>query len=282
MIRTVCNQLIRSLNTSTAVLGLRNLNMSSALHKKLDGKVAIVTASTAGIGFAIAQGLAENGAKVLISSRKQENVDKALEKLKNEGLDVSGTVCHVNKEEDRTKLIHKAVSDYGQLDILVSNAGVNPYFGPMLQTPESAWDKIFDSNVKCAFLLAKEVAPHLEKTRGSMLFVSSILGFNPSQILGAYSVSKTALLGLVKVLAGECAPMNIRVNGIAPGIIKTAFSSTLTETPAISETILNSIPLKRFGTPSECAGTAVFLSSDDASYITGEIISVTGGMQSRL
>lgn len=282
MIRVSQTILSRSLSTSSRNLGVRNLNIPGVMGKKLDGKVAVVTGSTSGIGYAIAQGLAENGAKVLISSRKQENVDEAVAALQTKGLTVEGTVCHVSHEEDRKNLIKKAIDEYGKLDILVLNAGINPVFGPLLQTPEKAWDKIFDTNVKCGFLLAKEAAPYLEAAKGSMTFVSSITAFVPANMLGAYSVSKTALLGLVKALAAECAPKGVRVNGIAPGIIKTDFSKALTDTDMISEKLLQDTPLMRFGESSECAGTVVFLSSDDASYITGETIVIAGGMSSRL
>jgi len=255
---------------------------STMTAKRLDGKVAVVTASTDGIGYAIAQGLAENGAKVVISSRKQVNVDKAVKSLQDLNLDVTGTVCHVGKEEDRKLLFQKAIDVYGQVDILISNAGISPVYAPILQTPEKAWDKIFDINLKSGYLLAQAAAPHIQKSKGSMLFVSSITGYTPFSMIGAYSVSKTALIGLVKALSQECAPMGVRVNGIAPGTIKTEFASMLTETDEVNKMILANTPLNRFGTPQECAGAAVFLSSDEASYITGEIIAMTGGMQSRL
>jgi len=249
--------------------------------KKLQDKVAIVTASTDGIGYHIAKGLAENGAKVVVSSRKEHNVNAAVEKLLAEDLDVSGLVCHVGKAEHRTRLVDSTLDKYGKLDILVLNAGMNPYFGPVLDTPESSWDKIFDTNVKCGFLLAQEVAPHLKKTKGSMLFVSSVTAFTPFPAIGAYSVSKTALLGLVKVLATELGPDGVRVNSIAPGIIETNFSAGLTQGFA-GKAILENTPLQRFGLPQDCAGAAVFLSSDDAAYITGETMSINGGMPARL
>lgn len=256
--------------------------MVSTGSKRLDGKVAIVTGSTEGIGFAIAKGLAENGAKVVVSSRKQENVTKAVSLLQDMKLEVCGTICHVGNAEDRRNLVELAIKEYGQLDIMVSNAGINPVAGPILNTSEEAWDKIFNINVKSGFLLAKECAPYLTETRGSMLFVSSIVGYTPFSKLGPYSVSKTALIGLIKVLSQELVSRGIRVNGIAPGIIKTDFSTMLTETEHLSKRIMAMVPMKRFGTADECAGTAVFLSSDDASYISGEIIGINGGMISRL
>jgi len=251
--------------------------------RSLDGRVAIVTASTEGIGFSIAQRLARDGANVVISSRKKKNVDSAVERLGKEGLSVTGMVCHVAKGEDREKLIEETVNRFGGIDILISNAAVNPVFGPILNCPEEAWDKIFDINVKAAFLLAKSTVPHMEKRgKGSIIFISSIAGFQPISALGAYSVSKTALLGLTKVLAQEVGSSGIRVNCIAPGVIDTKFSSMLVENESIRDKILEGVPLQRIGKPDEISGLASFLCSDDASYISGENIVAAGGSLSRL
>ncbi|CAH1779641.1 unnamed protein product [Owenia fusiformis] len=257
---------------------------SDTTNGRLSGKVAVVTASTEGIGYAIARRLGQDGAKVMISSRKQKNVDRALAELRSENLEVSGMVCHAGKSEDRVSLIEETVKQYGGLDILVSNAAANPIFGPILDsTSEQAWDKIFDINVKAAFFFAKEAAPHIEKRGGgSIVFVTSIAGFAPFELLGAYSVSKTALLGLTKAMVPQLAGMNINVNAIAPGVIKTGFSETLWKTPEIAEEALKTIPSGRFGVPEDCAGTVSFLVSKDGQYITGETVAITGGMQSRL
>lgn len=259
--------------------------MSTTASKRqiLQGKVAIVTASTDGIGYAIAKRLGEDGAKVVVSSRKQKNVDKAVETLKGENLDVCGIVCHVGKKEDRSKLIEKAIQEYGGIDILVSNAAANPTIGPLIDCSEEAWDKLFDTNVKATFMLCKEIVPHIEKRGGgSIVIVSSIAGYVPSEVIPAYSVTKTALLGLIKGLVGSLSPKNIRVNGIAPGLIKTSFSQALWSVPENLTRALPGIPLKRIGTPEECSGIVSFLCSEDASYITGETVLVTGGMTSRL
>lgn len=214
--------------------------------KRLTGRIAIVTASTEGIGFAIAQRLAREGAKVIISSRKEKNVNEALKALSNEGLDVKGLTCHVAKSEDRNKLFAEAAK-WGGLDILVSNAAVSPEVGGVLSCSENSWDKIFDINVKSSYLLAKEALPLLKKSKaGRIIFISSIAGIQPAELLGAYSVSKTALLGLTKAAAQEVAPDNITVNCIAPGIIKTKFSEPLTAHKAAEELSLSQIPLHRF------------------------------------
>lgn len=247
--------------------------------------MAVVTASTDGIGLAIAERLGQEGAHVIISSRKQANVDSALQQLKQQRLSVEGMVCHAGKKEDRQHLLHKADELFGGIDILVSNAGANPAFGPLFDTSEEAWDKIFDVNVKAAFFLCKEAIPYMEKRGGgSIILVSSILGYNNIQPMGAYAVSKTALFGLCKVMAKPCAEKNIRVNVIAPGLIKTRFSEVLwkelNKYPGAE--VVFGISQQRLGTPEECAGAAAFLSSDDASYITGETIVMAGGMLSRL
>lgn len=214
--------------------------------KRLCGKIAIVTASTDGIGFAIAQRLAQEGAKVIISSRKEKNVNEAVNKLSKEGLDVKGLVCHVSTVDDRKKLFDQANKD-GGLDILVSNAAVNPEVADVLDCSESSWDKIFDVNVKSSFLLAKEAVPLLRQSKaGRIIFISSIAGFQPFSLLGAYSVSKTTLLGLTKAAALQLAPDGITVNCIAPGIIKTKFSSALTASESAEKEILSRIPLKRY------------------------------------
>jgi len=258
-----------------------------ALPARLDGKVAIVTASTDGIGLAIAKRLARDGAKVMISSRKQKNVDKALEYLKSQegvpGTSVKGVVCHVSDGEHRKNLISACLSEFGGIDILVSNAATNPVMGATLDCPEDAWDKIFEVNVKAPFLLTKEVKPHLEGRAGAnIVYVSSIAGFQPFQILGPYSVSKTALLGLTKVIAQELGPDQIRVNCVAPGVIRTRFSAALTDTSGISDKMLELIPLGRFGETDEIASLVSFLVSEDASFITGETYVAAGGQASRL
>ncbi|CAG9860088.1 unnamed protein product [Phyllotreta striolata] len=250
--------------------------------KRLTGRIAVVTASTEGIGFAIAQRLAEEGAKVIISSRKQKNVEKATQLLLGKGLDVTGLTCHVGKQEDRQRLFEEAKKK-GGLDILVSNAAVNPVVTPVLDCPEESWDKIFDINVKSSFLLAKEALPLLKLSKaGRIIFISSIAGFQPSEFLGVYGVTKTTLLGLVKAASLQCARDNITVNSICPGLIETKFSDAITSNEEILKTALPSIPLQRVGKPGDISGAAAFLASDDGAYVTGENIVISGGMTSRL
>lgn len=218
----------------------------------------------------------------MISSRKMPNVERALKSLKAQNLDVLGVKCHVGNADDRKAMFQAAVDKYGGIDILVSNAAVNPEVGPVLETSEAAWDKIFDINVKCSYLLAKEALPFIRKRGGgSIVFVSSIGGFQPLSLLGAYCVSKTALFGLTKAAAADLATENIRVNCLAPGIIETKFSEAITSDVA-RDTALMGVPMKRFGQPDEMGAVAAFMVSDDASYMTGEVICATGGMHSRL
>lgn len=206
---------------------LRTLTTMSV--KRLEGKICVVTASSDGIGFAIAKRLGFEGAKVVVSSRKQANVEEAVKSLKDQGIsDVLGVTCHVSKESDRKKLFDETIKKFGGIDILVSNAAVNPAVSSVLETEEEAWNKIFDVNVKASYLLAKEVKPYIIKRGGgSIVFISSIGGFQPFDLLGAYSVSKTALFGLTKAAALECVKDNIRVNCVAPGVIETKFSAAV-------------------------------------------------------
>lgn len=255
----------------------------STMNQRFSGKVAIVTASTEGIGLAIAKRLAAEGASVVVSSRKQPNVDQAVEQLKKVNQNITGVVCHVGKGEDRKKLIDHVTEKYGGIDILVSNAAVNPVMCQVLDTPEQAWDKIFDINVKSAFMLTKEIVPHMERRGGgAIVYVASIAAYQPTEVIGAYSVSKTTLLGLTKAVALQCVSQNIRVNCLCPGIIQTKFSESLWSNPSSKEILDVHIPMKRIGTPEECAGAVAFLCSDDASYITGEAITVAGGYFSHL
>ncbi|KAI8426272.1 hypothetical protein MSG28_005159 [Choristoneura fumiferana] len=256
---------------------------ASEMSNRLKGKVAIVTASTEGIGYAIAKRLGSEGASVVICSRKENNVQRAVKDLRKEGITVEGVACHVGNADQRKKLFDTALEKYGGVDILVSNAAVNPGVSPILETEENIWDKIFDINVKCSWLLAKEAYPNLIKRGGgNIVFVASIAGYQPMSPLGPYSVSKTTLLGLTKAIANEVVTDNIRVNCVAPGIVATKFASAITSSEAGKEQSLSIVPMKRFGKPEEIAAAVAFLASDDASYMTGETVVVAGGAYAHL
>ncbi|GAA0172976.1 hypothetical protein Leryth_022365 [Lithospermum erythrorhizon] len=250
------------------------------VSKRFEGKVAIVTASTQGIGFGIALRLGLEGASLVISSRKQKNVDDAVEKLKGEGIEVFGLVCHVSNKEHRKNLIEKAIEKYGRLDVVVSNAAANPSVDSILEMKEPVLDKLWDINVKASILLLQDAAPHM-KNGSSVVIISSIAGYKPDPPLSMYSVTKTALFGLTKALAAEMAP-DTRVNCVAPGFVPTNFASFLTNNDDIRKDFEEKTMLNRLGTTEDMAAATAFLASDDASYITGETVVVAGGMQSRL
>ena len=251
--------------------------------KFLVDRVAIITASTKGIGYAIARRLGQEGASVIVSSRKSDNVKKAVESLRLDGINCEGIVAHIGESEDRKKLIDYALDRYGRLDILISNAGANPHFGDMMTVADSQWEKLLSINVRSAFLLSQEAVPHLEKSgNGNIVFVSSVAGYSPIEGIGAYSVMKSALIGINKTLSLSLARRNIRVNAIAPGIIRTDFSKVLTDSAEKQNNVDKLVPIGRFGEAEECAAAVSFLVSDEASYMTGETIGVNGGMQARI
>ncbi|NP_001264018.1 dehydrogenase/reductase member 2-like [Oryctolagus cuniculus] len=266
----------RGLLPSVALLSTRSISSGTSTDVKFAGKVAVITGSTNGIGLAIARRLAQDGAHVVISSRKQQNVDRAVAALQGEGLSVTGTVCHVGKAEDRERLVARALEHCGGVDFLVCTAGVNPLVGSTLGSSEQVWDKILNINVKAPALLLSQLLPHMEKRgQGSVVLVSSISAYVSLARLGAYNVSKTALLGLTKTLAVELAPKNIRVNCLVPGIIKTPFSQVV-RTTGSSWSQPHLVFPRRKGQPEDCAGLVSFLCSPDASYISGENIVVAG------
>ncbi|KAI1282026.1 Dehydrogenase/reductase SDR family member 4 [Halotydeus destructor] len=252
---------------------------------RLAGKVALVTAATEGIGFAIAKRLATDGAKVVISSRKQANVDRALESLRGQGLsqNIAGTVCHVGKAEDRQRLVAFALETFGAIDALVSNAAASPVAADILDTSEAAWDKIFDTNLKSAWQLTKLVVPHMRKRgQGSIVYISSVAAYNPQSLLAVYGVSKTAILGLTRATANQLAASGIRVNCVCPGFVETKLSQPITSQAGVMQELLKNIPMGRIGQADEIAGLVSYLVSRDASYMTGECLCIAGGMQTKL
>lgn len=255
--------------------------------------VAVVTASTAGIGLSAAMALAKRGMHVIVSSRGAENVTKSVE-LINEAYGpnaASGIPCHVGRKADRDALVAFArEKGGGKVQALVLNAAVSTAYGPIFNITEEQWDKMFDVNLKAAFFLVKEFDPYLSST-ASVTFITSVAAYTAIPGLGAYSISKTALLGMTKVLSVELARKGIRVNAVAPGLIQTKFSEKLwksderVEGDASGSNKLSKffyIPLKRIGAPDDVGGVVAFLASDEAAYITGETIVVAGGVTSKL
>ncbi|KAG5561303.1 hypothetical protein RHGRI_004363 [Rhododendron griersonianum] len=215
---------------------------------------------------------------IFLSSRN--NVDEAVEKLRARGIEVLGVVCHVSNAQQRKNLIETTVQKYGKIDVIVSNAAVNPSVDTILETKEAVLDKLWEINVKAAILLLQDATPHLQKG-SSVIFISSITAYQPPASLAMYGVTKTALLGLTKVLAAEMAP-DTRVNCVAPGFVPTRFADFLTSNDEIRKSIEEKTLLNRLGTTEDMAAATAFLASDDASYITGETLVVGGGAPSRL
>jgi len=249
--------------------------------RRFENRIAVITGSTAGIGLATAKRLLAEGCTVVISSRKTEQVQRTVDDLRSELDDagaarVSGCVCHVGKADDRTSLFKHVEDTYGRLDVLVLNAAVSPPQPPMLETTSELFDKIMDVNVKACLLFVQEAAKILSKG-GSITIVSSVGGFLPSAPHPAYGLSKTAVFGLTKALAIEFAGEGVRVNCCAPGMIKTGFSKPIWSNPSIEKKVAASTWLRRLGEPEEVAATIAFLASDDAAYITGEVLVVGGG-----
>jgi dehydrogenase/reductase SDR family protein 4 len=244
----------------------------------LNGKVAIVTGSTRGIGRAIAEFYAKAGAKVVISSRKKEACEEVAAEMRQAGYDVLSVPCHVGRKEDLQNLVDRTIEKWGRLDILVCNAATNPVYGPMSQLSDDAWDKIMETNVRGTFWLCNMALPHIEKAGGgSVILLSSIAALRANTVIGAYGISKAAEIGLTRNLAAEWGPKKIRVNAIAPGLVKTDFAKALWEDPVRLQRAEQSTPLRRIGEPEDIAGVALFLASDASSYVTGHVLVADGG-----
>ena len=244
----------------------------------LENKVALITGASKGIGEAIAVALAAHGVKVVINSRKQEELDKVASSIQSAGGLCTAIAGNAGEPASIKLLIDKTIETYGGLDILVNNAASNPAFGPVVQTEEWAYDKIMDINVKAPFELSKLAYPHMKlRGSGSVINISSIAGDRPDPGLGIYSVSKAALNMLTKVMAKEWGPDNIRVNAICPGLIKTKFSQALWQDENILKRFMKMVPMGRMGTVEEIAMMAVFLASDASGYCTGTLFHADGG-----
>jgi NAD(P)-dependent dehydrogenase (short-subunit alcohol dehydrogenase family) len=245
----------------------------------LEGKVALVTGASRGIGRAVALRLAQAGATVVVSSRRQESVQSLAEEIVTAGGKALAIRAHVGRPDDVTALVAHTVAAFGRVDVTVNNAGTNPHFGPLLTADEGAWNKILDTNVTSIFRVCKAVVPHMEAQGGGKIVnIASIAGLRPSPNMGIYSVSKAAIITLTQVLAMELGHSNIQVNAIAPGVIKTRFSELLWQTPQIAEPILSRTPLGRFGEPEDVAGLALYLASPASDFVTGGVFVVDGGL----
>jgi NAD(P)-dependent dehydrogenase (short-subunit alcohol dehydrogenase family) len=257
--------------------------MTSSLFD-LRGKVALVTGSTRGIGKSIAEELARAGAKVAISSRKAEACEETRAELEKQGFEVLAKAANISRKEDLQGLVDAALAKWGRLDIVVANAASNPYFGPLTELPDDAFDKIFANNVKSVLWLAAMTLPGMaqrakkEGTTGSFIVVGSIGGILANTVIGAYGMSKAADHHLVRNLAAEWGPKKIRVNAIAPGLVKTEFARALWEDEKRRTEREQATPLRRLGEPRDIGGIAVFLASEAAAFITGQCIVADGGV----
>jgi NAD(P)-dependent dehydrogenase (short-subunit alcohol dehydrogenase family) len=251
--------------------------MSTPFH--LTDKVAIITGSSRGIGRSIAENMAALGAKVVVSSRKAEACEAVADDIRKAGGEAVVIPCNVSRKPEVEALVAGTLKHYGRIDILVCNAAVNPVYGPLADLPDEAFDKIMGANVKSNIWLANLVIPGMaERGGGSVIIVSSIGGLRGSEVLGAYGISKAADFSLARSLAVEWGPKNVRVNCIAPGLIKTAFARALWEDEEMLAARVARTPLRRIGLPEEMGPIAAFLASPAASYITGEVIVADGGV----
>ena len=244
----------------------------------LTGKVTIVTGASRGIGAAIAHAFAQAGAQVILASRKQEPLDAVAAEIRAAGGTATAVAAHTGDDAAVEALVARAVDEYGGVDILVNNAATNPHYGPVLTAEDTHWDKTFDVNVKGYVRMVRAcMAPMQARGGGAVINVASIAGIKPETGMGVYAVSKAGVLMLTQVLAVELAPANIRVNAVAPGYVKTKFSSVIWQNPHVYAAVKARIPQGRMAEPEELTGIMLYLASDAASFTTGAVFTVDGG-----
>ena len=245
----------------------------------LSGMVAVVTGSSRGIGRAIAERLAEHGAAVVVSSRKREACEAVAKAITDRGGAAFVQPCNIGRKEELQALVDATVQHWGGIDILVCNAAVNPYYGPSLDVPDDAYDRIMNCNVRSNLWFCNMALPGMAgRGGGSVILISSIGGLKGSVNLGIYALSKAADMQLARNLACEWGPRKIRVNCIAPGLIRTDFARALWENPDILSKRTRDTPLQRIGEPDEIAGAAVYLASSAGSFMTGQTMVIDGGV----
>ena len=245
----------------------------------LAGKVAVVTGSSRGIGRSIAETMAQMGARVVVSSRKAEACEPVAAGIRERGGEAAVVACNISRKSEVEALVSQSEATFGPIEILVCNAAVNPIYGPMSDLTDEAFDKIMGSNVRSTLWLCNLVIPGMAaRGGGSVIIVSSIAGLRGTEMIGGYGISKAADLALARNYAVEWGPRNVRVNCIAPGLVKTDFARALWENPQRLEMTNRYTPLRRIGEPHEIGGIAAFLASPAASYITGQVIVADGGV----
>ena len=246
----------------------------------LQNKNVLLTGASKGMGLAMAQGLVSHGANVVISSRKFDQCEKAAKTI-NDSVDQEKAFaysCNASSKDDLNSLVDFSMSKLGSITTLVCNAGVNSFFGSMSEIDDESYDKTMNTNVKSNHWLINMVSPFMKESGGgSIMITSSIAAFDASETLGTYSISKLAVLGLVRNYASELGPSNIRVNAICPGLVKTDFSKLLWENPEAEKSSSQRMPLRRLGEADDFKGVAVFLASDESSFMTGQALTICGG-----
>ena len=252
----------------------------------LEGKVAIVTGASRGIGESIARTFAAHGARVALAARKPDVLASVAASINDlhpfggGGPRAIAIAAHTGKEQDCVELVRRTVAELGKVDVLVNNAATNPYFGPMIDIAEPAWDKTFEVNTKGYFWMCREVARHLRgrDAPGSLVNVASVAGLAAAPMQGVYGMTKAAVISMTKTFAVELASSKIRVNAIAPGLVETKLASAIITNDALMDIVRARTPLGRYGVPDEVAGGALLLASDAASFLTGHTLVIDGGM----
>ena len=245
----------------------------------ITGKVAIITGASRGIGLAIAERMAESGAKVVISSRKQDALDEVAAGFAEKGYEVAAIAAHNGDKDALNNLVEKTVEKFGAVDILVNNAATNPHFGTLLDAEDSMWQKTIEVNLLGNVWLTNACVKHMRKQGGGKVInVASVNGLRPGTMQGIYSITKAAVISLTQTLGMELAGDNIQVNAIAPGLIKTKFAQAIWSNETMLEGVQNRTPMKRIGEPDEIAGMALYLASPASSFATGQVFVVDGGI----
>ncbi|MBI2374344.1 MAG: glucose 1-dehydrogenase [Deltaproteobacteria bacterium] len=252
----------------------------STSHQRLDGKVAIVTGASRGIGAAIARTLGAAGAKVVLAARKPEGLVEVADAIVSAGGAALAKPCHAGKPEDIEALFELAISTYGHVDILVNNAATNPYFGQLIDVDWGAWDKTFEVNVKGYFAATRLLVRHLEARAagGSVINVASIMGMHGAPMQGVYGMTKAAVISMTKTLAVELGSRGIRVNAIAPGLVETRFARALLEADMIRDPLVARTPLGRVGQPEDISQAVLYFASDASAWVTGQVLVLDGGL----
>jgi NAD(P)-dependent dehydrogenase (short-subunit alcohol dehydrogenase family) len=252
--------------------------MTSLPSFDLTGKIAIVTGASRGIGAEIAKLLAAYGAHTIVSSRKQADCQTVVDEITAAGGSAEAIACHIGELEQIEALFAQVTQKHGRLDILVNNAATNPFFGHILDTEPSIFQKTVDVNIRGYFYMSTHGARLMAKSGGgSIVNVASVNGVVPGMQQGIYSITKAAVISMTKAFAVECAESGVRCNALLPGLTDTKFASVLVNTPAILKSALAHVPMRRVAQPSEMAGAALYLASDAASYTTGAVLNVDGG-----